>query len=61
MIAELYRFYQIEAGEAAEAQLEGEEVESEVGEADADFPSLTGDSSITDSNISDAEIPALTT
>lgn len=61
LIAELYRFYQIEAGEAAEAQLEGEEVESEVGEADADFPSLTGDSSIIDSNISDAEIPALTT
>jgi hypothetical protein len=29
LIAELYRFYQIEAGEAAEAQLEGEEVESE--------------------------------
>jgi hypothetical protein len=52
LIAELYRFYQIEAGEAAEATLEGSEneVESEAGEADVDFPLSTGGNSTIDSS-----------
>lgn len=60
LIAELYRFYQVEAGEAAEledvAELpEGEEVESdEAGEPQ----SSTGVQSTSDSSTSDVPIPA---
>jgi len=62
LIAELYRFYQIEAGEAAEVQLEGE-VESEaLGELPTSTsPLSTGEGSTIDSSISESEIPALTT
>lgn len=59
LIAELYRFYQIEAGEAAEAQLDGEEVE--IDEDLGESPSSTGEGSTIDSSTSDVEIPALTT
>jgi hypothetical protein len=55
LIAELYRFYQIEAGEAAEAQLEGEEVESEDDLGESTSPSLTGDSFTLDSSGSESE------
>ena len=62
LIAELYRFYQIEAGEAAEAQLEdaGEVETEELGELE-NSPSSTGEGSTIDSSTSDVEIPALTT
>jgi hypothetical protein len=57
LISELYRFYQIEAGEAAEAQLEGEETKEVEIDEDVNFPLSTGARSSSDSSISDVPIP----
>lgn len=56
LIAELYRFYQIEAGEAAEAQLDGESEEVEMDEDLGESPSSTGEKSTLDYNTSDVEM-----
>ena len=58
LIAELYRFYQVEAGEAADIDNAGELEGAEVDEADlgeATTPLSTGETSILDSNGSDVE------
>lgn len=61
LIAELYRFYQVEAGEAADAAMSDEEVEDiEVGESEMS-PLLTGQPSSSDSSTSELEMSDLTT
>lgn len=56
LIAELYRFYQIEAGEAAEAQLDGESEEVEMDEDLGESPSSTGEKFSSGYNTSDVEM-----
>lgn len=66
LIAELYRFYQVEAGEAADAAISDAEVENEdLGDSETS-PLLTGgksssDSSISESEMSDSQQPILET